>query len=99
MNTEIDLDLIETYISLKKQQQEIELKIKEVSNEVALLVKTTGKVTGNEYILSVGIKKTWKHSPLVELLEEQIKILKKQEIKRGEAVLTKETLYPIVKFN
>lgn len=99
MNTEIDLDLIEAYASLKRQQQEIELKMKAISSEVALLVKTTGKVTGSEYVLSVGTKKMWKHSPLVELLEEQIKILKREEIEKGEAVLIKETLYPIVKFN
>jgi hypothetical protein len=99
MNTDIDLDIIEAYASLKKQQQEIETKLKVMSNDIALLVIKTGKVTASEYTLSVGTKKLWKHSSLVELLEQQIKELKKQEIERGEAVLIKETVYPIVKFN
>lgn len=95
----IDLDIIEAYASLKKQQQEVESKLKAMSNDIALLVAKTGKVTASEYTLSVGTKKMWKHSSLVELLEQQIKDLKKEEIEKGEAVLIKETLYPIVKFN
>lgn len=97
--TEKDLELIETYAQLKKQQQELEAQIKLISEDVTAIVVKIGKTKGNGYSLSVASKKTWKHGLIIQQMEEEIKELKKQEIEEGKAILSKETFYPTIRFS
>jgi hypothetical protein len=82
------------YEVLKLESKKIEDRIKELQPTILSAVPEDAEVKGEYGVFTVQKRAKWKHTDTVDNLEQELKVLKADEIARGDATATyTPTLY------
>ena len=93
MFSDVQNESIKKYLSLKKQEKEIEEEIEALKEPVleALLSTPQGRKTilkGQDGSLTIMVRKKWVYPAIVESIEEELKHVKKEAEQTGAATFT-----------
>ncbi len=88
-------DCLNRYRELVEIKKGIEAEIEQLKPDIVSIVEAQGgKYKTDSFSVSLTSKKTWKYSPAVDELKEELKTLQKEEEAKGIAIVASTSIYP-----